>query len=531
MQLGYSEVKLTEQQLLDSRTAIDSCPPSTDGGRAIQYASANKIHDSIARLKDPRLLRSWSYINGKWEQADDADEMVVYSPGDGLRLASVQKLGAVETKRGIDKAELAFLSWKEMLPQQRSELLRLWGQLMIANKEDLALIMTLEQGKPLSESLGEIEYAASFFDWFSGEARRINGEVIGGHLPHRQMIVQRQPVGVAAAITPWNFPSAMITRKAGAALAAGCTMVVRPASETPFSALAIAELADRAGIPPGVFSVLPGSRDIVTELCTNPKVKTVSFTGSTEIGRLLLGQAAHTVKKVTMELGGHAPFIIFPDSDIEAASQAAVEAKFQTTGQDCLAANRIYVHTDIYDEFIDCFTRRVSLLKVGNGLEPGVDIGPLMNRKSIAKCVDHVRDALAKGGRLLFGGEVHSAGDLFYTPTVLADVTDDMHICSEETFGPVAAIIRFESEEELVGRVNHPELGLISYLFTKDHDRICRLSKILEFGMVAVNCVKVTGGPIPFGGVKQSGLGREGGHWGVEEYLDTKYICSSYKTM
>lgn len=529
MQLGYSEFRSVEQQVFDSTVAINRFHTSKTDGHESHFTPPQKFHDALGRLNDPRLLRPWPYINGKWEQADDAEEMVVYNPGDGLQVASVQKLGAAETKRAIDSAELAFLSWKELLPQERSEYLRVWGQLMIANKDDLALIMTLEQGKPLSESLGEIEYAAGFLEWFSGEARRINGEVIGGHLPHRQMIVQRQPVGVTAAITPWNFPSAMITRKAGAALAAGCTMVVRPASETPFSALALAELADRAGIPPGVFSVLPGSRDIVTEMCTNPKVKTISFTGSTEIGRLLLGQAAQSVKKVTMELGGHAPFIVFPDSDIEGAIEAAVEAKFQTTGQDCLAANRIYVHGDIYDEFVDRFTHRVSLLKVGNGLDVGVDIGPLMNRNGVTKCVDHVADAVGKGARLLLGGEIHGAGELFYSPTVLVDVTHDMDICSEETFGPVAPLIRFESEEELVERVNHPELGLISYLFTQDHDRICRLSNILEFGMVAVNCIKVTGGPIPFGGVKQSGLGREGGHWGLDEYLDTKYICSSYK--
>lgn len=498
-----------------------------EADRAEKRAAA-RVHPALSKLKDFSLLRPWAYLGGRWQQADAGSLLEVYNPADGQKITAVQKLGAAETRRAIDEAELAFLAWRELLPQERSAYLREWARQMLANKEDLALIMTLEQGKPLAESLGEIDYAAGFLDWFSEEARRIGGELIGGHLPHRQMLVQRQPVGVTAAVTPWNFPSAMITRKAGAALAAGCTMVVRPASETPLSALALAELADRAKIPAGVFSVVPGSRDIVAELCANKKVRTISFTGSTEIGRLLLQQSAATVKKMAMELGGHAPFIVFDDVDLDHAVEAAVDAKFQTSGQDCLAANRIFVHAGIYREFAKKFAERVGSLKIGNGLDKGVEVGPLMNENAVTTCIEQVDDAVKKGARLLCGGKSHPAGRLFYTPTVLADVSQEMKICSEETFGPVAGLLPFSSEEELIGQVNHDELGLISYLFTHDHDRIIRLSRILEFGMVAVNCVKVTGGPIPFGGVKQSGLGREGGHWGVEEFLDTKYICSAY---
>ncbi|WP_167512343.1 NAD-dependent succinate-semialdehyde dehydrogenase [Oceanidesulfovibrio marinus] len=489
---------------------------------------------AVRHLDDARLLKEWAYINGKWQNAESGEVIEVTNPaeeqgGEGSVVGCVPRCGAVEARAAIAAARAAFPAWRDLLPQERGRLLRAWGEAMLENRDDLALIMTLEQGKPLHEAKGEIEYAASFLEWFAEEARRVNGEVVNGHLPQRQMLVKRRPVGVTAAITPWNFPSAMITRKAGAALAAGCTMIVRPATETPLSALALAELADRVGIPAGVFSVVPGSRDIVAELCANPVIRTVSFTGSTEVGRTLLRQSADTVKRMSMELGGHAPFIVFPDVDLDDAAAQAVAAKFQTSGQDCLAANRIYVHADVYEDFLALFTRKVQALRVGNGLSEGVDVGPLMNARAVDKCQQHVDDAMAKGARRLCGGGVHELGGLFFDPTVLADVTPAMAISSEETFGPVAAVSRFGSEAELSGLANHAELGLMAYLFTNDHDRVCRITEMLEYGMVAVNCVKVTGGPIPFGGVKQSGLGREGGHWGLDEYLDTKYICAAIK--
>jgi aspartate-semialdehyde dehydrogenase len=391
--------------------------------------------------------------------------------------------------------------------------------------------MTLEQGKPINEARGEIDYAASFVEWFAEEGKRLDGEMPTSHLPSRVMTVRREPVGVTAAVTPWNFPSAMITRKAAAALAAGCPMVVRPASETPFSALALAELGERAGLPAGVFSVVTGDAEpIVGELCANPTVRAVSFTGSTEIGKHLLRQGADTVKRMSMELGGHAPFILFPDVDLEEAVDAAVAAKFQTTGQDCLAANRIYVHADIYDAFVARFAERVAALKVGNGLEEDTEIGPLMHERALAKCQAHVDDALAKGARLMAaGGSGHALGGLFYAPTALANVDETMVIFREETFGPVAAIARFDREDEVLARANDTHYGLAAYLFTRDHDRICRMSERLAYGMVAVNCVKITGAPIPFGGVKESGLGREGGRHGIDEFTELKYVCSAYK--
>ncbi len=479
-------------------------------------------------LDDERLLRQWAYVNGKWTSADDHSQFAVTNPVDGSLVGRVASLGTTEARQAVADANRAFRFWRRLLPQERALLLREWGRLLLENQEDLARIMTVEQGKPLQESRGEISYAAEFLDWFSEEGRRVIGDVVTPHLSDRQMLVKRQPVGVAAAITPWNFPTAMITRKAGAALAAGCTMVVRPASETPFSALALAELADRAGIPAGVFSVLPGSRDIVTEFCTNPLVKTISFTGSTGVGRHLLEQAASTVKRVAMELGGHAPFIGFSDSGLDDLVNGALAAKFQTSGQDCLAANRIYIQRDIYEPFLETFSSKVKALRVGNGLDESVEIGPLMNSSAVAKCRSQVDDALARGARLICGGMSHAAGLLYFEPTVLADVTPDMQIAYQETFGPVAAVMPFENEDELLAGVNHASLGLAAYLYTSNHRRILRLTDELEYGMIAVNCVKMTGGPIPFGGVKQSGLGREGGRWGMDDYLDYKYICSAY---
>ena len=439
-------------------------------------------------------------------------------------------MGADETRAAIDAAQAAFGLWRALAPQERSKILRSWFDLIVSNREDLAIIMTLEQGKPVAELRGEIDYAASFVEWFAEEAKRLEGEMPASHLPNRLMTVRREPIGVAAAVTPWNFPSAMITRKAAAALAAGCTMIVRPASETPFSALALAVLAERAGFPPATFSVLTGRpRPIVGELCANPLVRAVSFTGSTEVGKELLKQGAESVKRMSMELGGHAPFILFPDVDLDEAVEAAIDAKFQTSGQDCLAANRIFVHADIYEAFVHRFAKRVRALKVDSGFEPGAQIGPLMHASAVEKCDAHVRDAVARGARLLAGGQPHPRGKLFYAPTVLADADEGMAIFREETFGPVAGVARFDGEAEVVARANDTAYGLAAYLYTRDHDRICRITNALAYGMIAVNCVKMTGHPIPFGGVKESGLGREGGRHGMHEFTELKYVCAAWR--
>lgn len=478
----------------------------------------------LSRLADRRLFREHAYVGGKWTAAHDGQVVTVTNPATGARLGTVPALGAAETEVAIEAAAAAFPKWKKLLPQQRAAVLRRWYELMIEARADLALIMTLEQGKPLAEAEGEIEYAASFIEWFAEEAKRVNVEGITPHLPGRQMSVKREPVGVVAAITPWNFPSAMITRKAAAVLAAGCPVVVRPASETPYSALALAELAERAGIPAGVFSVVTGpSQPIVSTLLASPTVRAVSFTGSTEVGRKLLEGGAATVKRMSMELGGHAPMLVFPEVDLEDAVAGAVAAKFQTSGQDCLAANRIYVHASIYERFVLRFAEYVRDLRVGHGLEDGVDIGPLMHERAVAKCQSHVEDAMAKGGRILAGGR--RLGGNFFAPTVIADASDDMLIATEETFGPVAAIFPFETEEEVIARANDTIYGLAAYVWSNDLHRVARVTSALEYGMVAVNCVKMTGAPIPFGGVKQSGLGREGGRHGLEEFTELKYVC------
>jgi aspartate-semialdehyde dehydrogenase len=480
--------------------------------------------NALSNLKDPRLFREQAYVDGKWTAARDGRVIEVTNPATGGQLGVVPALGAAETEAAIAAAAEAFPAWRKLLPQERAARLRRWHQLMLEAQADLALLMTLEQGKPLAEAEGEIAYAASFIEWFAEEARRVNVEGITPHLPNRQMSVRREPVGVVAAVTPWNFPSAMITRKAAAALAAGCPIVVRPASETPYSALALAELAERAGIPAGVFSVVTGpAQPIVDALLASPTVRALSFTGSTEVGRKLLEGGAATVKKMSMELGGHAPMIIFPEVDLEDAVAGAVAAKFQTSGQDCLAANRIYVHGSIYERFVERFAAYVRDLRVGNGLEDGVDIGPLMHERAVAKCAAHVANARAKGGRVLTGGE--RLGGCFFAPTVIADATDDMLIAREETFGPVAAVFRFESEDEVIARANDTIYGLAAYVWSNDLNRVARVTSALEYGMVAVNCVKMTGAPIPFGGIKQSGLGREGARHGLEEFTELKYVC------
>ncbi|NIZ01621.1 NAD-dependent succinate-semialdehyde dehydrogenase [Thalassospira lucentensis] len=483
---------------------------------------------SLSQLADLRLLREHAYIDGRWCSADNLQVIEVTNPFDGSFIGTVPNMGVFETRKAIATAKEAFPAWAGMLPQDRASALRRWHDLLIENKEDLALLMTLEQGKPINEARGEIDYAASFIDFYAEEAKRVNVENITSHLPGRNMSVKREPIGVTAAVTPWNFPCAMITRKAAAALAAGCTMIVRPATETPFSATALAELAERAGIPAGVFNVVTGDPNpVVGELCGNTDVRALSFTGSTEVGRLLLSQGAQTIKKMSMELGGHAPFILFDDVDLDEAVAHAVNAKFATSGQDCLAANRIFVHRNIYADFIDKYAKAIAALRVGNGIEEHVEIGPLMHDRAVGKCEEHVADAREKGARVVTGGK--KMGGLFYAPTLLADVTEDMQIFREETFGPVAPVIAFDTEEEVIAKANDSEYGLAAYLFTSDYDRANRVSNALEYGMVALNCVKITGAPIPFGGVKQSGLGREGSRHGLEEFTELKYVCAAFK--
>ena len=482
---------------------------------------------SLSQLSDLRLMREHAYIDGRWCSADNLQIIEVTNPFDGSFIGTVPNMGVFETRKAIVAAKRAFPAWAALLPQDRAAALRRWHDLLIENKEDLALLMTLEQGKPITEARGEIDYAASFVEFYAEEAKRVNVENITSHLPGRNMSVKREPIGVTAAVTPWNFPCAMITRKAAAALAAGCTMIVRPATETPFSATALAELAERAGIPAGVFNIVTGDPNpVVGELCGNTDVRALSFTGSTEVGRLLLSQGAQTVKKMSMELGGHAPFIVFDDVDLDEAVMHAVNAKFATSGQDCLAANRIFVQRGIYDNFLDKYAKAIAKLRVGNGIDEDVEIGPLMHDRAVAKCDEHVSDARAKGARVLTGGK--KMGGLFYAPTLLADITADMQIFSEETFGPVAPVMAFDTEEDVIAQANDSEYGLAAYLLTKDHDRAARVSNALEYGMVALNCVKITGAPIPFGGVKQSGLGREGSRHGLEEFTELKYICAAY---
>jgi len=483
-------------------------------------------HDALDRLSDRRLYRELAYADGQWTAGASAGSFEVTDPASGATVAFVASLDAAQTGRAIDAAARAFPAWKALLPQARSKILRNWFDLIVAAKEDLALLMTLEQGKPLSESRGEIDYAASFVEWYAEEAKRVNAESVTSHLPGAEMSVRREALGVVGIVTPWNFPSAMLTRKAAAALAAGCTIVAHPSSETPLSALALAELGERAGLPAGVFNVVTGdAATIVGRLCEDARVRAMSFTGSTEIGRLIAQKCAPTMKRLVMELGGHAPLIVFDDADLEKAVKITVDAKFATSGQDCLAANRIYVQRGIYDGFCKAYAARIEALKVGNGLAGGVQIGPLMHERAVKKVEEQVADARAHGARLLAGGQRQAPGSLFYLPTLLADVPDDALIMREETFGPVAAVTPFDGEDEVIARANATEYGLVAYVVTENGARQRRLAAALDYGMVAVNRVKITGAPIPFGGVKQSGLGREGSRHGLEAFTDLKYVC------
>ncbi|KPP84660.1 MAG: aspartate-semialdehyde dehydrogenase [Rhodobacteraceae bacterium HLUCCO07] len=487
--------------------------------------TAISLHPDIT---DKRLVRAFSYIGGKWTAAQDGATLGVTNPADGSALGDIARLSGEESAHAVDVAQDAFPAWSALLPQDRSTILRRWFDLMIENREDLARIMVLEQGKPLSEARGEIDYAASFVEFYAEEAKRPNIEGVTSHLHDAEVELWLEPVGVVALVTPWNFPSAMLTRKAAAALAAGCTVLAHPSSETPYSALALAELAERAGLPAGVFNVVTGNAsDVVTPWTADARVRALSFTGSTEIGRLLYRASAETVKKLVLELGGHAPVIVFKGADLDEAVAETLMAKFATSGQDCLGANRIYVERPIYDEFCRRFTEATKALRIGTGMDDP-DIGPLMNEKAVAKQEEHVADALEKGAKLACGGKRHDLGPLFYEPTVLTDVPDTALIMREETFGPVAPITPFESEDEVIARANDSEYGLVAYVHSLDPRRIYRVSRALQFGMVAVNRTKVTGAPIPFGGTKQSGMGREGARRGMEEFMEIKYVCRDW---
>lgn len=481
-----------------------------------------------ADIKDKALVRSFSYIDGKWLAAASGESFAVTNPAGGDHLGDVAAMSADESVAAVDAAQAAFAAWAALLPQERAAILRRWFELQLEHKEDLARIMVLEQGKPISEARGEIDYGAAFVEFYSEEAKRPNIEGVTSHLSDAEVELWREPVGVAALITPWNFPSAMLTRKAAAALAAGCTVVAHPSGETPFSALALAELAERAGIPAGVFNVVTGVAPTIVEPWTrDTRVRALSFTGSTNVGKLLYRQSAETVKRLVMELGGHAPVIVFKGADLDVAVEETIKAKFATSGQDCLGANRIYVERAIYDEFCARFIKATQKLTVGLGMDDP-DLGPLMNEKAVQKQEEHVADALEKGAKLACGGKRHPLGPLFYEPTVLTDVPADAAIMHEETFGPVAPITAFDTEDEVVARANDTEYGLVAYLHSHDPRRIYRLSRALQYGMVAVNRTKVTGAPIPFGGTKQSGLGREGARLGMEEFTEIKYVCRDW---
>lgn len=480
------------------------------------------------QLKDSSLFRQKAYIDGRWVDADDGATSPVNNPATGETLGTVPRMGRSETRRAIDAANAALPGWRALTAKDRAARLRRWHELMIENQADLGLLMTLEQGKPLAEAKGEIAYASSFLEWFAEEAKRVYGDTIPGHQADKRIIVIKQPIGVTAAITPWNFPSAMITRKAGPALAAGCTMVIKPASQTPYSALALAALAERAGIPKGVISVVTGSAaQIGAELTENPVVRKISFTGSTEVGAKLMQQSAPTLKKLSLELGGNAPFIVFDDADLDKAVEGAIASKYRNAGQTCVCVNRFYVQDGVYDAFAEKLRAAVAGLKIGNGLEEGVNVGPLIDTNAVSKVEEHIADALAKGARILLGAKAHGNAGSYFLPTILTDVSNDAKVAKEETFGPLAPLFRFKDEAQVISLANDTEFGLASYFYAKDLSRVFRVAEALEYGMVGINTGLISTEVAPFGGVKASGLGREGSRYGIEEYLEIKYLCLS----
>jgi succinate-semialdehyde dehydrogenase/glutarate-semialdehyde dehydrogenase len=477
-------------------------------------------------LKDSKLLRQEAYVNGQWITADDGKTVAIANPANGRIVGHVPVMGAVETRRAIDAAAAALPAWARRTAKERAVILRKFADLMSANADDLAIIMTSEQGKPLAEARGEVAYAASFLEWFAEEGKRVYGDIVPTFRGDARVLVLRQPVGVAAAITPWNFPAAMITRKLGPALAAGCTFVSKPAPQTPFSALALAELGERAGLPAGVFNVVTGDAEAIGgELTSSSKVRKLSFTGSTAVGKKLIAQCASTVKKVSMELGGNAPFIVFDDADLDAAVQGAIASKYRNTGQTCVCANRLYVQDGVYEEFAARLAKAVAALRVGDGLEGPTEQGPLIDARARAKVEAHIADAVSLGARVALGGKRHALGGNFFEPTILLDVTASMRIAREETFGPVAPLFRFRDEAEVIERANDTEFGLAAYFYTRDLARSWRVQEALEYGIVGVNTGLISTEVAPFGGVKESGLGREGSRHGIDDYTEMKYVC------
>jgi succinate-semialdehyde dehydrogenase/glutarate-semialdehyde dehydrogenase len=487
------------------------------------------VTDLPSLLKDPTLLSAKALVAGEWLDADDGSTFAVTNPARGDVICSVPNMSRVETARAIAAAAVAQKEWAARTGKERAQIMRKWFDLMMANQDDLARILTAEMGKPFAEAKGEIAYGASYIEWFGEEAKRVYGETIPGHMRDKRLTVIKQPVGVVASVTPWNFPNAMIARKAAPAIAAGCAFVARPAAETPLSALAMAVLADRAGLPKGILSVITSKRasDIGKEFCENPTVRKLTFTGSTEVGRILLKQAADQVMKCSMELGGNAPFIVFDDADLDAAVVGAMASKFRNNGQTCVCANRIYVQAGVYDAFAARLSAAVAKLNVGDGLKDGVDTGPLVNMDAVDKVEEHIADILTKGGKVVTGGKRHALGGSFFEPTIVTGVTQDMLVSQEETFGPLAPLFRFETEEEVIAKANDTIFGLASYFYARDISRITRVQEALEYGMVGVNTGLISTEVAPFGGIKQSGLGREGSRHGMEDYMEMKYICLS----
>ncbi|NHC60865.1 NAD-dependent succinate-semialdehyde dehydrogenase [Paenalcaligenes suwonensis] len=477
------------------------------------------------KLTRPELFKQQAYINGQWVNADSGETLEVQNPATAEVIGTIPKMGAAETRRAIESAAEAFKLWRAKPAKARANILRKWFDLVMQNQEDLATIMTIEQGKPIAESRGEIAYGASYLEWYGEEAKRAYGDVIPGPAGDRRIVITKEPIGVCAAITPWNFPSSMITRKVAAALAAGCSIVVKPATQTPYSAFALAVLAEEAGVPAGVFSVLTGSASAIGgEMTSNPTVHKLSFTGSTEIGRLLMKQSAEQIKKVSLELGGNAPFIVFEDADLDAAVEGAMASKYRNTGQTCVCANRFYVHDSVYDAFAEKFVAAVKKLKVGNGMDDGVTQGPLIEQSAVDKIREHIADAVSKGGKVLTGGESDEKGGLFFQPTVVANATADMIVAGEETFGPLAPLFRFKTDEEVIALANNTIYGLAAYFYSRDLSRVWRVAEGLEYGMIGINSGILSNEAAPFGGVKQSGVGREGSFYGLDDYMTVKYM-------